>query len=500
MSNRIEEDVKKYSLASISTNSLYNVAYLIIHTILMLISTPIIINALGVDTYGLWVMALSLIGFLGIVDFGLGTAVTKFLAEYDAEGKLSSSAEVLTPVLLFDIVLGIIISIMVFLLASIIANTFDVSEELTLTSIQIFRIASIGIVAHLLQNVFLGIPMAVLRYDLYNILKIFYRVLASSGAILVAVYFREGKAVISWSVISTWIALMVNIAVAVKLVGPKLLKFKWNRAKVKQIFRFSGFVALSSLGSVIFMYGDRLLIGAILGPASVAYYAIAVGLASKINQLASALANIFTPVTSSLQAFKEKKLLYHLLLRGTRLTSIIILCAGAVSFIMSDIILKLWLGSQLTVELSIITRLLIVAYSIISLSAVASFTINGLGKPEITATIRLVASIATIMCIAILSPIYELFGAAIANFVFSINFLSAFYIPYYFNRPVLSETWSMFNGALLIFCLSIGLSLILPHNNLLAIFLSSLTIIGYLMLILLYEPILRHRLREREFF
>ena len=49
--------------------------------------TPFFIHSLGADNYGLWVFAASLSvarGVLGLFDFGLQTAIVKFVAEFVA--------------------------------------------------------------------------------------------------------------------------------------------------------------------------------------------------------------------------------------------------------------------------------------------------------------------------------------------------------------------------------------------------------------------------------
>ena len=60
-----------------------NVAFLFL---IGLLYTPWLVNTIGADDYGLYTLAVSVINFF-LLDFGLGTAISRYLAKYIAEGK-----------------------------------------------------------------------------------------------------------------------------------------------------------------------------------------------------------------------------------------------------------------------------------------------------------------------------------------------------------------------------------------------------------------------------
>lgn len=59
---------------------------LFINIIIGLVYTPWMINSIGKSNYGLYTLAMSLIG-LFVFDFGLSNAVTRFVSKYIAEGQ-----------------------------------------------------------------------------------------------------------------------------------------------------------------------------------------------------------------------------------------------------------------------------------------------------------------------------------------------------------------------------------------------------------------------------
>ena len=71
---------KKWIIRGVQANYLY----LFISSMLALVLTPILVRYLGQAAYGLWAAFGSVIGYFGLLNFGMGTATTKYTAEYIA--------------------------------------------------------------------------------------------------------------------------------------------------------------------------------------------------------------------------------------------------------------------------------------------------------------------------------------------------------------------------------------------------------------------------------
>lgn len=106
---------------------------LVISTIIASIGTVFIANLLGSDSYGLYTVvwiALNLIVLFR--DWGVNSAIVKFTAEYKAEGKLLEIKSVLMSGLIFEILLGLILTVISFSLSSFIANSVFYRPQLVL--------------------------------------------------------------------------------------------------------------------------------------------------------------------------------------------------------------------------------------------------------------------------------------------------------------------------------------------------------------------------------
>ena len=65
---------------------------LLIGNLIPFIYTPIMLRMLGQAEYGIYGIAQSIMGYLHLLNFGIGGSIVRYLAKYRAEGNKDSSA------------------------------------------------------------------------------------------------------------------------------------------------------------------------------------------------------------------------------------------------------------------------------------------------------------------------------------------------------------------------------------------------------------------------
>src|SRR5919202_791743 len=63
--------------------------------LLALLLTPVLVHQLGLERWGLFTLALAMVGVFGIFDFGVGQALTRALSEKIGQGREGEAAGVL---------------------------------------------------------------------------------------------------------------------------------------------------------------------------------------------------------------------------------------------------------------------------------------------------------------------------------------------------------------------------------------------------------------------
>lgn len=120
----------------IKTGAIISYVALFLNIIIGLLYTPWMINAIGKADYGLYTLAMSVIS-LFVFDFGLGSAITRFVSKYLAESRQDKVDSLLGLVfklyLIGDFVILIVLSGIYFLIPSM-------YQGLTLEEMSSFKI------------------------------------------------------------------------------------------------------------------------------------------------------------------------------------------------------------------------------------------------------------------------------------------------------------------------------------------------------------------------
>lgn len=102
-------------------DSFWNILDYISTLVIFLITTKILIEKIGVDGYGFYTFFTSLIGTFGLMDLGMGMAVSKYLSEFLHHKKYDEANQVVTIAFTFYGSIGMILfSIILFFNSNII--------------------------------------------------------------------------------------------------------------------------------------------------------------------------------------------------------------------------------------------------------------------------------------------------------------------------------------------------------------------------------------------
>src|SRR5205814_9115727 len=92
-------------------NAFSSMAGTILSLAIGLFTFPFIVHRVGPASYGIWMLALSVVGYLGLLDIGLGPTLIKRTAEHLAHGRSETAAlnRTVSTVFFIYLVIGIIV-------------------------------------------------------------------------------------------------------------------------------------------------------------------------------------------------------------------------------------------------------------------------------------------------------------------------------------------------------------------------------------------------------
>lgn len=366
----------------------HNVGYgllgFVLPTLAMLLSIPILITSLGKNGFGIFTLAASVGGSFGFLDLGFSAATTKYVAADMSRQRFDSVGSIIYTSLVFYGTLATLIISIVWLSAPFLPGFFSVPVEMSDLAVTAFRVAAFQFGFFLLVGVYISLFKALHRFDIASIITTYIAIISYGGAALAV------KMNLVGIVGATFIGLIANVSAlyiayvaAMRICRDNNINMRGARANLstlRRMFDFSAILTAHSLAAVFFAQAQRLIIGHLLGPASVAIYQVAYAAVSKIHALVNAAAEVIFPIVSASSHDRKIRSLYVRALFISAVTSAALLLPLG---LFAEPIIQLWVGSQTAYLAAPILQILTIAFFFVAISAPPFHILNGIGRPEI---------------------------------------------------------------------------------------------------------------------
>lgn len=402
----------------------------------MLVFTPLLVKNMGTVNYGLWSFSLASQGVIGVVEFGLGVALAKYIAEFVALNDDAGLSGVLTVGFSFVFIISVLVIIPLyfsvpFFFPRIVDLISSPSQDIKILS-AIVRLSVLGIIPVLLNSVGLAIPVGLQHYEVPSSLKVVQNFVNLLVILIIIVNKGSVLQAIMGSITVSTLFSIVILLVGKYMLREHTIRVLFSKQYIKKVFSFVMFSATTGIGIAIFSSLDRVMVGLLLGASELAYYSILVGMASKFVQLSSTLNSALMPASSAWKAKRQYKELKHYFYKLISITTAINLVLGALAWIAAEWFLRLWLGEDFAKQGTEIFRILIFIYATMAISATAFHFADGLGHPWVNTIGTLAQGVGLIILINVLTPKYGLKGAAWANLISWVKYISVAFLLYWF--------------------------------------------------------------------
>ena len=279
------------------------------------IYTPWMINMIGKGDYGLYTLANSLIT-LFLVDFGLGSAVSRYIAKYRAEGRQDKINNFLGLVyklyLIIDAVIFIALIILYFFIDAIYV-------KLTPAELEKFKIVYIISASFAVVNFpFVALNGILNSYEKFIHLKfadVIYRILLIG---LTVIALLMGKGLYALVIVHAIVGLIIIVYKLVVLKKCINVKVNWSYSNSKlyeDIFSFSIWVTVSTLAQRLIFNITPSILGAVANSAAIAVFGIVTTIEGYVYTITTAINGMFMPKISRIyENGNDKKELMPLLL------------------------------------------------------------------------------------------------------------------------------------------------------------------------------------------
>ena len=310
--------------------------------------TPIILGGLGPYNYGLWSIIVGLTGYYGLFDLGLRAGLTQYLTRHLATDDVDGLNRTLSTGVLAMSSIGIAAALLGAAFAYYAPGHFGLPVSASNAMRWAIFVAGLSISVQFVLFPFGALLPAVERFDLANGIGVATRLLTFASTWLVM---SRGGGLVSLSIIvlaTTAVDYAWRTAVAFRLVPRIRVSFRLaSRRTLSELASYGFWNATIAAGIRVISYTDSIVIGAALGAAAVAPFAIAGSLVNYFAEAIIAVTQVFFPAMTRVDARQDPEALKQLYVTGSRLTLLLVVVGVILIALFSGDFLRLWVGADL---------------------------------------------------------------------------------------------------------------------------------------------------------
>lgn len=383
-----------------------------------LVSIPLLLRYLGTDGYGVYAVCLSLLGFMALVDFGMGQAVVRYVADYEAAGERGRVQAFLQVVHTLYWVVASLGGLALWAAAPWFAGRlYEADWAGQLLAQQALQVAALPLALGYVNQFFFAVCKAYHRFDLPALIHNGMHLLAIALAVglVIAGY---GLAAVMWGYALVYAgALVAGYAAACAVLPASIaLRPRWGLTLPAGVWGFSGYTFVGNLVGVLTSRADKVAVGLLLGAEAVSYYQIPYTMAQMANGVMHALTQITLPRFAEL-ARTGKRAEAGVLYRQTLDAGLLLSMGIAVLLVATgEVFLAWWLSPDVAAQ---VYPLLVVmaGYFFLQTNTLASYwVLQGEGMARLTAWVAVADATVYAMALYILASLYGVKGAAFALF------------------------------------------------------------------------------------
>ncbi|HKV70106.1 MAG TPA: polysaccharide biosynthesis C-terminal domain-containing protein [Gemmatimonadales bacterium] len=397
--------------------------------------SPYVVKSLGNTTYGLWVLLGSLVGYLGLLDFGVRGAVTRYVARFHADANDEQAGRLTSTALRIFSLMGLAAVVVTVLLATTIIHRFNITPAENATARLVLTIGGLTVAAALVGGVYGGVVIGLERFDLNGMLEIGIGIVRVLG-----IYFalKLGYGILSLALIQFGVsaARTTGMFWYSRRLYPELrVRFTaWDSEAFRQIFSFSAYSTLLLFSSSLILYSDSVVIGAFLPIGLITYFAIAGNLVDYTRALVRGISTTLTPRASALEASDPGRLA-AVILRAARLATLLILPIVVTFLLRGARFIDIWMGPAYGHEAGRILVILTVSLAFSASTQVTLSALMGLSRHKEYAPFNIAEAVINLGLSIYWVRSFGIAGVALGTMVPSLV-SSMVVMPWYVHRHV----------------------------------------------------------------
>jgi O-antigen/teichoic acid export membrane protein/GT2 family glycosyltransferase len=409
--------------------------------------SPILIHGLNDRRYGIWALIDSILAYLMLFDLGVGAAVVRFVARFEAARDRNELNRVFST------------SVFIFTLAGLASLCIGGATAL-------FGLGALGVpvdlqaearVAVLLLsvNMAIGLPLGVFPAVLDGLGRYPAKTAVRTAGLILRIplfmaiiHSGGGLIELAWMITGSNIVEHIALAVAAHRYLPEL-RFSpalIDRDTFRRIRGYSVNALLAMLAGRISFQTDSVVISSFLAPQFITFFTVGARLTDYVKSSLRAVTTVLTPAVSTLEARGDHAAIRRMFTDGTRWVLWAVLPIQTGLMLLGRPFLTLWLGERLAEECYPVLLILSIPLALAMAQSIGGRILYGMGRLRWYGRLAILEAVANlILSVALVLPLGiegVAWGTTIPNLLF--NCILAVYVCRILDIPVGSYIRSSF--------------------------------------------------------
>jgi O-antigen/teichoic acid export membrane protein len=354
------------------------------------------------------------------MDFGLNSAVVKYVAEYNASENWKELQKVINISITLFLSIGLFCSAFLLGFSFFYERFFQVAEQYITYGRYFILITGIELGLSFLYLPIKGALNGLQRADVFKKINILSTVIKLPLAITFFNFFDPAKAFLFYLIIDGIILNIIYLYGLQQLfkICPhyKFIFMYFNKRTFHKMFKFSVFIFLGGLASLVIFQTDNIVIAAFLNMELVTYYSVAIALSSQMRNINGILGGPIFLAVAHLAGLNDETKNRFMLFKGTKLMNAIYAPIILITVIFCEVFILNWLGPEFSRSI-LPARLLLFFWLFNGHMETASGFLTSRGHVDIIFYIHLGNAVSNIVLSLILIKYLGIVGVALGTFI-----------------------------------------------------------------------------------
>ncbi|HEX2442023.1 MAG TPA: oligosaccharide flippase family protein [Methylomirabilota bacterium] len=393
-------------------NVLANWTGYVVGLLVNFVLSPRIVHHLGAADYGVWTLLVTVTAYLGLLDLGIRSAVTRYVARSESRGEQAASVEIASAALGVLGPLAVVALVASVGIGWLAPALFHIPAGARTTTSEVAALIGAATAVTLVSGALGGVIVGRQRFDLLCVVDV-TSTLVRAALVLTVIAADGGLVALAGAQLLVAITTAVLTAGLARRVHAGLrLRPTWSRPHMRLIVTYGGFAFVAQLASSIIERSGVLVLGA-LGPVTaVTVFAIAGGLVDYVRALAGGIRTTLAPRASALEGRGQAEALRALTLQGARYTTLLVLPIAATFVVRGATFIGLWMGPAYGAPSGAVLAVLAVRLVFLTATGAAANVMLGASRERSVAVVFVGEALLNVAATLALVPRLGVLGAA----------------------------------------------------------------------------------------